>query len=247
MADQGKWFKLWESALDDQQLENLDLENWARWARLGTYIKKHGKDGELVVLPPCRALQTLLRVGDFDAVISVINVLPGYVIEEIKSETVNVTIASVSFKIRSRNWSKYQGDYSTERTRRWRLRRTANVTRQEERRREVEEKRNPLPTALPSATSTSQANTNGLTPREKGTNPRALGTNPRSQGTNPRAIQEQEFAAAKEMVRKSQPPPGHYDTEDSEILGPEEFAKIKAGINGAEADEIPAWRPEDGF
>src|SRR3990167_4705339 len=44
MADQGVWFKLWCSALADPDLSNLCLEDFARWAILGTYIKAHGTE-----------------------------------------------------------------------------------------------------------------------------------------------------------------------------------------------------------
>jgi hypothetical protein len=176
VADQGKWFKLWESALDDQELENLSIHQWFCWARLGTYVKKHGKDGELVIKAPATALQNLLRLGDFEAVINVIKMLPGYVLEngalmgrplcaprgaeESPSETANVTNASVSLKIKCTNWLKYQGDFSTERVRKHRRHETVNVTVQEERRGDVEEKRgdvSPQP-PMPSANSTSKPN-----------------------------------------------------------------------------------------
>lgn len=204
MADQGKWFKLWESALDDQDLENLSIHEWFCWARLGTYMKKHGKDGELSIKAPALALQNVLRLNGPDAIKRVIKVLPGYVFEECKGETANVTNATVTFKIKCSNWSKYQGDYSTNRVRRWRKRVTPNVTAQEEKRRDVEEKRGDVspkpPTSLPSATSTSTAN------------------------------------GAKPAAQKKKANPWDYKVDDDEILGSEEFAKIKSGIWAPEAD-----------
>jgi hypothetical protein len=147
MSDQGKWFKLWESALNDQDLENLDLDNWARWARMGLYMKKHGNDGRLVIKYPGRALQTVLRVGDFEAVLRIVKLLPGYYVEEIKNETVNVTVASVSFSITSQNWAKFQGDFSSDRVRKFRRRETANETPQEEKRREETRREEITPSA----------------------------------------------------------------------------------------------------
>jgi hypothetical protein len=150
MADQGKWFKLWLTSVTDPDLEDLTLENWARWARLGVFIKGHGDEGQIEIKDPARALQHLLRVQCFSEVLHVVSSLPGYEIEEIKSETanetVNETVAIVSYKIKCRNWSKYQGDLSTSRVKRHRLRETvnetANVTVQEEKRIRREEKRN---------------------------------------------------------------------------------------------------------
>ncbi len=247
MADQGKWFKLWESALDDQELENLSVHEWFCWARLGTYLKKHGKEGILTIKSPAVALQNLLRLKSYDAIKSVILVLPGYSVEEITNETANVTNATVTLNIKCSNWSKYQGDFSTERTRRWRAKKTSHVTLQEERRRDVEENRrdvNPLPTSLPLASSTTTAaNGEHLTPREKGTNPRAQGTNQRALGTNPRAVE----AKATEATLKNKPRPGHYDVPDDEIMGPEEFKKIKAAIEPPELQEVGSVQDDDIF
>ncbi len=78
---------------------------------------------------------------------------------------------------------------------------------------------NPL-TTLPSASSTSPANGERHSQRENGTNPRAID------------------AKAREMLRKGTATPGHYDIPDDEIMGPEEFAKVKAGI-GQSAPEVP--------
>lgn len=162
MSDQGKWFKLWESVLDDPSLCDLSHEDWARWVRLGVFIKKHGEAGELLIKAPALMLQSILWVRSFEEVLGVVKRLPGYVIEdtimaplhvqlraneEMTSQTLptplHVTIASVTYKIKSKNWHKYQGDFSVLRVRKFRERKalhvTANVTAQEERR--GEEKR----------------------------------------------------------------------------------------------------------
>lgn len=170
MADQGKWFKLWESALDDQDLENLSVHEWFSWARFGTYLKKHGKDGKIRLRSPATAVINLLRLPSFSDVISMVKRFPNYMVEEIKNETANVTFESVTFNIRCLNWPKYQGDFSTERVRRHRSRETANVTAQEERRRDVEEKRRdetPKPPLAPPFPSKSTAPANGHTEPEQ--------------------------------------------------------------------------------
>ena len=172
MADQGKWFKLWESALDDQDLENLSIHQWFCWARFGAYLKKHGKDGKIRLRAPATALINLFRLPSFSDVIDAIKSFPNYVVIDSKNETIASvsleTIESVTYEIKCINWSKYQSDYSTDRVRSWRQNRhhknKANETLQEEKRRDVEEKRRdspkpPLPTAL-HPTSTSGKNGN---------------------------------------------------------------------------------------
>lgn len=125
MADQGKWFKLWVNALTDPTLEELDTEQWFRWVRLGVFIKAHGEAGELTFASPGRALQNLLRIDNFLDMIKCINKLPGYVIEEnvtpaSPAPSLNSIIIPSQFKIKCKNWHKYQGDFSVKRTRKWR-------------------------------------------------------------------------------------------------------------------------------
>jgi hypothetical protein len=128
MSDQGKWWKLHVSSLDDQQLENLELDNWARWARFGAYLKKHGTDGEIILIGPCRALQNLFRLDSFIAVISVIKMFPNYTVEEIAKTVPNETGESVSFKAKCLNWSNYQIDFSSDRVREFRAKKRTNET-----------------------------------------------------------------------------------------------------------------------
>lgn len=80
MADQGKWFKLWCSSLDDTALEDLELSDWARWARFGAYIKSHGNAGEIEIKSPCRSIQNLWRVKSYREIIVVLVRLPNLMI-----------------------------------------------------------------------------------------------------------------------------------------------------------------------
>lgn len=117
MADQGQWFKLWCSALDDPHLDALSLDQWARWAKLGALVKRQGTDGKLLLVAPARTCLAMFHVTDFAALLSAFHGLPGVEImvdEEITNGDVSgVTEAIVSFG----NWAKYQGDYSTPRVR----------------------------------------------------------------------------------------------------------------------------------
>jgi hypothetical protein len=169
VADQGKWFKLWCSALGDIHLENLELEDWARWLRLGAFTKQHGTDGTLMISDPARGLQTLLRLTDYREVVKTIIKFPNIVITTspikwshgFKKEPVcdgeflwdwrtivggvstppEESVEKVCLKrcvfVSFLNWSKYQHDFSTPRVHRKR----ANETAQEEKRRDVDEKR----------------------------------------------------------------------------------------------------------
>jgi hypothetical protein len=152
MADQGKWFKLWCASLDDAHLENLELDDWARWARLGAYIKRHGSEGKITFSSPARALTNLFRVPDLDAAIMIIKRFPNVRVGE-RSEALHpVTLTTVTCEIEYTNWSKFQWDFSNDRVRKFRDKKRHAVTAQEEkrsrRRRDVEEKRrevSPLP------------------------------------------------------------------------------------------------------
>lgn len=133
MADQAKWLKLWESALTDADLENLDLENWARYVRLMLYIKVHGHNGKIRFPDPFRAIKNLLRIDTLDAIKSVLKVFPNCTYDAIlrpqKSDGENIVTLEIEFN----NWHKYQHDSSTERMRRYRGKVTMQKRREEKR------------------------------------------------------------------------------------------------------------------
>lgn len=172
VADQGKWFKLWCTALSDAALEDLTPHEWYCWARLGCYIKAHGDTGTVTFVSPAYALTALFHVPTFGAAIAIVRRFPHCILEEGKSLVSGETNVIVSLKITYMNWLKYQGDYSTGRVRKFRARNRKSETPQEEKRGDVEEKRKeemlrpPTSTALPSAfpsksTATAPAKTNG--------------------------------------------------------------------------------------
>lgn len=118
MADQRPWFKLWNSALSDSDLEALSLEDWARWARLGAYVKMHGEAGSIRLPFDGQSLRSVLRVSPqlgssrgWESLISTLRVLPG--VEVQLAGDGKGQVATVSF----RNWKKYQDDTSRERMR----------------------------------------------------------------------------------------------------------------------------------
>lgn len=148
MADQGKWFKLWCLSLNDPDLENLSLENWARWVRLGVYTKAHGKDGMIRFTPPYSALLRLFQLTSIADAICVIKMFPHCALGERSSTVSPETNTTVSLEIEFDNWFKYQGDFSSDRVRSFRDKKRHRETVQEEtrRRQDVEETRGDINT-----------------------------------------------------------------------------------------------------
>jgi len=126
VADQGRWFKLWCSSLTDSNLDGLDISDFGRWCKFGAHMKEHGTEGVIVLKPPERVLCSMFQVGDFSALLDRVRAFPNV-------SVTGVTNATVTFS----NWSKYQGDNSAERTRRWRERVTPKKRREEKRREEM--------------------------------------------------------------------------------------------------------------
>jgi hypothetical protein len=145
VADQGKWFKLWCSSLHDEVLENLSLEDWARWARLGAYIKEHGKEGKIRFNPPYRALLNLLRMDKIEDAIVVLHEFPNFTVGERSFTVSSETNSPVSYEIEVKNWLKFQGDFSSDRVRKFRDKKRHSETLQEEKRRRREENKNRTP------------------------------------------------------------------------------------------------------
>lgn len=142
MADQGVWFKLWTSALGDPDLDNLDIADFGRWAKLGTYIKAQGTSGTLVLRPPSRTLCSKLQVKHFDELIAAFHRFPHCDLRRDKCNVSGETIITVSFH----NWPKYQGDLSTNRVRKFREMKRSKRRREERR---GEEKRISIPPISP--------------------------------------------------------------------------------------------------
>jgi len=145
MSDQGQWFKLWIGADEDPDLGNLSLEDFGRWCKLGIYLKKHGNNGSLVIKEPAIPLQQRFRVSTFESVVSVLQKFPHCRVERRDKSSVSPeTTLTVTYE----NWLKYQGDFSTNRVRKFREMKRSK-RRGEERRREEkrEEDKNPLSSA----------------------------------------------------------------------------------------------------
>ena len=125
MADQGRWFKLWVTADDDPDLSCLSLEDFARWCLFGIYLKKHGTDGVVTIHDPCPALVSRFRSRDYADAVDTIRKFPNCAVT-----------GETKLTVTWRNWSKYQGDFSTDRVARFRQRVTDKKRREEKRREE---------------------------------------------------------------------------------------------------------------
>jgi hypothetical protein len=142
MSDQGKWFKLHTSVLNDSGLEELSLEDFARWAKFGAYLKTDGTDGVVTLKRPASFLIRMFRVQTFEEVINVLRKFPNCVIDEKQNCSVSTeTLTTVSFS----NWLKYQGDYSYGRVLKFRANETAKKRREEKRRDEMRKEHPPIP------------------------------------------------------------------------------------------------------
>lgn len=149
LADQGRWFKLWASAVSDPDLRALSLEDFGRWCAFGVYLKIHGRDGHLDIRTPGLPLQELLRLPTFEMVVNVLRSFP-------HCRVTPVTNTPVTIHVEWENWKRYQGDYSGDRVRHWRgthaHRRNADVTPKEEKRSRRDEKRSKPPMVPQSVT-----------------------------------------------------------------------------------------------
>lgn len=162
MGDQQRWFKLWCSAPDDDDLQALPpATRWA-WAAFGAYTKLHGTRGRVTITDTNAALAGQLGVplGDL---FKTIRMLPHMTVTCVTEPPFSVTRTDYGkLTVTWDNWPKYQEDS----TQAERQRRSRSKKRGEEKRGEA-----------------------SLTHRAMGTNPRARGTNPRALGTNPRALE----------------------------------------------------------
>lgn len=126
MADKIPWCKFWHSCLSDPDLEELELHNWARWARLIIFLRGHGDNGKMRLIHPALALQHTLRVQSYEELIAVIKLFRNVTLATLLQEPLQKPLHEPlqSYFITVRNWYKYQGDDSKERVRKYRVTRT---------------------------------------------------------------------------------------------------------------------------
>lgn len=115
MGDQQKWFKLWQTALSDDQLLALPPERRWAWAALGCHTKIHGTDGRVQILAGNPVLAAAMGIPP-ETLLRVISVLPNVRVEEVDAR-------NGTFTVTWKHWRKYQEDSTSgERAKRFRLR-----------------------------------------------------------------------------------------------------------------------------
>lgn len=102
MADQKRWYKLWHTALDDDDLLLLPPEDRWRWVALGLYMSVHGTRGTMDIHPANAALSVAFACAPGE-LLAAIKRLPNVLVSESekRNDKISVTIA---------NWNKYQHD-----------------------------------------------------------------------------------------------------------------------------------------
>jgi hypothetical protein len=135
MADQGRWFKLWGSALSDDALQALPIERRWAWAVLGVHTKVHGTRGRLTVSPTNVTLAAQMGIP-VDALREVIATFPNVSISEATERRfMEGTNRHGAFTVTWANWTKYQEDSTrAERAKASRAKRRREEMRRDEKR-----------------------------------------------------------------------------------------------------------------
>lgn len=130
IADKIPWCKFWTSCLTDPDLEDLELHQWARWARLIIFLRAHGEAGKMKLIAPALSLQRTMRVPSYGELLEVIKLFHNVTLTPLSHTPIGVTANDTSqqpshetlqsYFVSCKNWWKYQQDSSKERTRKWR-------------------------------------------------------------------------------------------------------------------------------
>ena len=141
MGDQKRWFKLWHTILDDDDILSLSpTDRWA-FAALGCYLVVHGHLGRVMISPRNPALAVAFGCGP-EALLDTLKRLPHVRVENTQSDNGKIAVIM-------ENWTKYQEDSTIyKRVKAFRKRHDVTVIRGEERRRE-EKRVKPPPTSPP--------------------------------------------------------------------------------------------------
>lgn len=110
MADQGRWFKLWYTALQDTELVSLGPAGFGRWCMLGAYTKTHGNHGTVTINQDDRVFLAMM------------DLTPENVTVELqKMPHLDVLNCNGKITVTFKRWTQYQEDHTVkERVRRHR-------------------------------------------------------------------------------------------------------------------------------
>ena len=132
MADQKRWFKVWNSILTDPTFLITPLDNIGRWVLLGALISLHGKNGRLAI--EREALKQILRLKNDNADDNAMITFDLKNIEFRRDENDNGKIIVIM-----KNWAKYQKDSTSyKRLKEWRKRQNDNGVRGDKKREDKE-------------------------------------------------------------------------------------------------------------
>jgi hypothetical protein len=114
MADQGRWFKVWTSILDDPHFQELSLEDIGRWVLLGAMTKFVGTRGTLTGNGEARRLCQLLRCSRAELA-RVVDTLPHVTFSDAQNCACSGACTCAknrygTFTVTFQNWLKYQED-----------------------------------------------------------------------------------------------------------------------------------------
>jgi len=118
-----RWVKVWHEILTDQNFQNLSLEQQARFYNLLVYVSAHGNKGSISIIPPARALLSIMQCENYEIMITQLANLP------------NILTAkhdNAKFSVSFLNWHKYQIDSTAyERLKKFRKRQNDNTIRED--------------------------------------------------------------------------------------------------------------------
>ena len=131
MADNKRWFKVWNSILIDPGFDSLPNDCVGIWTKLGALISKHGADGTIKIAKTQFCKWTNTQEKDIEIIQ---NNLQKVNVSVITNDNGNI---SVTFN----NWKKYQEiTDSYARVKKWRMKRnetlSCNADKEEKRREE---------------------------------------------------------------------------------------------------------------
>jgi hypothetical protein len=101
MADQKRWFKVWNSILTDPSFLDLPLEQIGRWTLLGALISLHGENGQIKLTES--SLKNILRINNGTITETSLSSLPNLMMMRDDDD-------NGKFSVIMKNWGKYQLD-----------------------------------------------------------------------------------------------------------------------------------------
>ena len=126
MNDNRKWWKTWNSILQDPKFQNVRLEDIGFWTLLMSLVCEQGERGKLTIIPPASITVALLRCGNVENMKTMLKRLPNVTIDPLKSDNGDF-IVTVS------KWFTYQVDpTASDRVKRSRYKRREEKRREEE-------------------------------------------------------------------------------------------------------------------